>query len=512
MTDAARSSDETLYSTQRAGAVLLVLLGMALQWASLHSITFLGVISLDAGATASGVPSAWTVNSACTFLVFLALFVASGRMSSLLGCRAVVPLMAGSLIAGITALLAGGLGIAPSFLVLVGNALVALGTTPLIVVWGEIYKYLNPRDEQLLVTLGAIVLSVVVYLVEVNLPRPLAVAVFALLPLGSLACLVRVRSVFALLSKTWASSVHTSARKSPALLYVCIVVFSIPYDYLRATSQVPEVFDGVPVWSQVLAVTVVIMITAALAEFAAEKHGVLLVPSLVLVLLTAALVLSLFPGAVPCVFTSSALYAGYYLFLAMVYLALGPVVATTDANPARLFSGAMIANVGGLLLGAGLGRLAGFWGEQAATGVVLAITYTVFAVGLVLLNARSYSIFRVNYYDENEYSFEYLVPLVPLGTQTVASAGTSDGTPGERVRSMLDAIAGQCEVVAREKGLSAREHEVLVELVRGRTLASIAQTFVVSENTVKAHTKAIYRKLEVHTREELLAQVEHAAR
>ena len=29
-----------------------------------------------------------------------------------------------------------------------------------------------------------------------------------------------------------------------------------------------------------------------------------------------------------------------------------------------------------------------------------------------------------------------------------------------------------------------------------------------SENTAKAHTKAIYRKLEVHTREELLMRVQ----
>lgn len=510
------SDDETLYSTQRAAAVLLVLAGMALQWAALHSITFLSTVfpaTADLSGEAAGVPGAWTVNSACTFLTFLALFVASGRVSSLLAWRPIVPLTATCLLAGTAALVAGGLGAASVPLVLVGNALVALGTTPLIVVWGEVYKYLNPQNEQLLVTLGAIVLSVVAYLVEIHLPLPVAAAVFALMPLGSLFCLAKARATFATLSKSWAGSSRSAVRKSPALLYVCIVVFSIPYDYLRTTSQAPELFADLSTWSQVLSVTVVTMVAVALAEHAAEKRGVLLVPSLVLVLLTAALVLSLFPAAVPRWLTPGLLYAGYYLFLAMVYLALGPIVATTDANPARLFSGAMIANVGGLLLGTALGNLAGFLGESAATGVVLAITYAVFAAGLVLLNTHSYSIFRVNYYDENEYSFEYLVPLVPLGAQAATAASAPAGaTPGERVQSMLDAIAVQCEAVAREKGLSTREHEVLVELVRGRTLTSIAQTFVVSENTVKAHTKAIYRKLDVHTREELLARVEGTAR
>ena len=51
---------------------------------------------------------------------------------------------------------------------------------------------------------------------------------------------------------------------------------------------------------------------------------------------------------------------------------------------------------------------------------------------------------------------------------------------------------------------------MLVELVRGRTIASIAECLVVSENTIKAHTKSVYRKIGVHTREELLQSVEEA--
>jgi len=503
--------DETLYSLERASAVLLVLAGMALQWASFHSITLLDTVFRSAGVTIS--PMAWTLHSVCTFAVFAVLFLAARRLPSLLEHRMAIPLVGAFLAMGMATL---GLGvfIVPSqALILAGNTLLALGTTPLIVLWGEVYRYLNPQNEQLVVTLGAIVLSVTMYMVEIQLPQPLVELVFISLPLASLGCLAAARNVFANLTKTWTSSARVARRKSPAMLFVCIVIFSVPYDYLRGSIELQTLVAGdLGPWTQVLSVVVVALTLAALAEYAAERRGILLVPSLVLGLLTAALVASLLPGATSGPWVPGLLYAGYYLFLAMVYLALGPIVAQTSTNPVRLFSGAMLANVGGLLIGTLLGNLAGPLGERATTMLALGITYTVFIVGLILFNSQSYSIFRINYFDGHEYSFEYQVPVVPLGAQALAAASpqAEHASPDERMQSMLDAIAAQCAALSSEAGLSSREAEVLVELARGRTLSSIAATFVVSENTIKAHTKSIYRKLDVHTREELLHRIEQA--
>ncbi len=50
--------------------------------------------------------------------------------------------------------------------------------------------------------------------------------------------------------------------------------------------------------------------------------------------------------------------------------------------------------------------------------------------------------------------------------------------------------------------LSEREREVLVRLCEGETYRSIAEALFVSSNTVKAHIKKIYQKLQVHTRAE----------
>jgi DNA-binding NarL/FixJ family response regulator len=48
--------------------------------------------------------------------------------------------------------------------------------------------------------------------------------------------------------------------------------------------------------------------------------------------------------------------------------------------------------------------------------------------------------------------------------------------------------------------LTPREREVLALLARGATNRHIAETLVITQNTVKRHLKAIFEKLGVHTR------------
>ena len=48
--------------------------------------------------------------------------------------------------------------------------------------------------------------------------------------------------------------------------------------------------------------------------------------------------------------------------------------------------------------------------------------------------------------------------------------------------------------------LSYREKEILDLMIQGLTNAQIAQKAVITEETVKAHLKSIYRKLNVQNR------------
>lgn len=68
----------------------------------------------------------------------------------------------------------------------------------------------------------------------------------------------------------------------------------------------------------------------------------------------------------------------------------------------------------------------------------------------------------------------------------------------------------QCEVVAKEYGLSARQREVLGMLARGRNADYITEKLIISTHTAKAHIYNIYQKTGVHSRQELMDLVENA--
>ena len=59
-------------------------------------------------------------------------------------------------------------------------------------------------------------------------------------------------------------------------------------------------------------------------------------------------------------------------------------------------------------------------------------------------------------------------------------------------------------------GLTPREREVFEMLAHGRNREYIEEKLVISRNTVKAHVKHIYAKLEAHSHQELPDLVEGA--
>lgn len=80
---------------------------------------------------------------------------------------------------------------------------------------------------------------------------------------------------------------------------------------------------------------------------------------------------------------------------------------------------------------------------------------------------------------------------------------------GERASAPEDhkSIDERCEAIGAEAGLTPRELEVMKLLCRGRTKSYIAETLYLTENTVRSHTKHLYTKLDVHSKQELMTLV-----
>ena len=92
----------------------------------------------------------------------------------------------------------------------------------------------------------------------------------------------------------------------------------------------------------------------------------------------------------------------------------------------------------------------------------------------------------------------------PPAEKPVASAASQ--VPGQTpeaadLERLLDERIGR---IANEKGLSPREADVFALMARGRSLPYIAETLVLSENTIRSHTRRIYNKLDVHSKQEML--------
>lgn len=64
-----------------------------------------------------------------------------------------------------------------------------------------------------------------------------------------------------------------------------------------------------------------------------------------------------------------------------------------------------------------------------------------------------------------------------------------------------------CEQIAKQHGLTNREQDVLFYLSQGYSAKRIAEALYVSYETVRSHTSGIYRKMNIHSKQDLIDEV-----
>ena len=204
-------------------------------------------------------------------------------------------------------------------------------------------------------------------------------------------------------------------------------------------------------------------------------HQVVL-PAFALVLI----VLNSFPEATPPLWVAA--WLSYVFFGLVAILALASLCAMAHAGefPPALVYGAAVAGYAVVsLLGQVSGTTAPF--EAQNGGPALLVVSTLYFVFL-------------------------------LASSLAAGWRVEERAPSDAASDGAAALAERCARVAGERGLSPREGEILGYLGRGHTVAFIAKTLVISESTVRTHVKAVYRKLGVSSREELLEFIDGPAR
>ena len=149
-----------------------------------------------------------------------------------------------------------------------------------------------------------------------------------------------------------------------------------------------------------------------------------------------------------------------------------------NLSPVRYFASARIPNILGLLFGYAFGFAAfGPFGESGFAPI--SALFIMVAILVVL----------ATFFYQNRY------PAVEEEEKQTAQNGQ-----GRWMR--------KCDVLAREGGLTQREHQILRFLAKGHDNEFIQTKLYVSQSTVKSHIYSIYRKLGIHSRKELMVLIE----
>ncbi len=98
--------------------------------------------------------------------------------------------------------------------------------------------------------------------------------------------------------------------------------------------------------------------------------------------------------------------------------------------------------------------------------------------------------------------------MLPLSYQVYEPLDASD----QEEQELRGRILACCKRLAFEKGLTARETEVLSILARGSSLARVQEDLCISEGTAATHRSHIYRKLGINSRQELIDLIDRTAR
>lgn len=97
----------------------------------------------------------------------------------------------------------------------------------------------------------------------------------------------------------------------------------------------------------------------------------------------------------------------------------------------------------------------------------------------------------------------------PILRKSGKSRAKKQLTPAPTVSSSApEGLLATIIKIVSDYQLTGRERDVLLLLAQGRDVPTIAKQLFISENTVRTHTKNIYIKLDIHSKQELLDRVE----
>ncbi|MEY8461477.1 helix-turn-helix transcriptional regulator [Eggerthellaceae bacterium 24-137] len=425
----------------------------------------------------------------------LGLGLAAYRAPRLLQERAVIAVAIACLLGG-GALLGLGLWLSLPAPLVVGASLASIGRAVATVSAALYLARLAPRETAMVIAVSYTV-QLTAIPVTPFLPPWLGAALFLSFPLAAIALTTRgARFYFDMAHDRPAPSDIAITRPASFLapfsaLFVCLFLFQVAFGFALRFGEV----SGVPrasLFSAVPAACVALYVVLSRRRFPADGLVQLSALAVMAGFLLAAQPLLVADGGAADV---ALLNAGNGLFIMAAQMALVTIAARNPLGAVTTVAWGNGVSALGSLSGAAAGMLA-----NGAAASVPALRVAIPAA-LLLVFAAYVTIGLKRFTFAGAIDGIDPVSVEAPGGHASASAMTAAQTPEE-------AFAARCKAVAAEYALTPREAEVFAMLARGRDRSYIEEALVVSRNTVKAHVKHIYAKLDIHSHQELIDLVE----
>lgn len=371
-----------------------------------------------------------------------------------------------------------------------GCVLSGAGTTMLFVRAAALFGTLAPH-RALYRLAECTLFSIAAYFVLNGCPQPVAIAGFVALPLLG-ACLFCIRQRDVRGEKQVLSTPIKLTRKFWVLL-LSIGLCSTALELIRAyvLISVPPVFAiDANIVSQLIEIPLMTAIMVTILLTKSRRDGFAKLYSIAACALTVLIVcIAMFSLNTPAV--ASLAWVVCTCYNLVVWAMLYYLVYQWRAGAVRIMTLGNAALSGGTLVASLLAMAyqASHISDGMMKGIIAIIGVAVLVDVLFVFSEK-----QIN---------GMLLPVDEGGEDAAEGESASAGAAKQPGKWKL-----ACEEVAKAAGLSARETEVFLSLARGRTAQEIAEREVVSIYTVRAHTRSIYAKLDVHSKKELTALVQ----
>lgn len=393
-----------------------------------------------------------------------------------------------------------------------GGFISALGSAVFTVLWGRHYASLDmARIERMATT--SLILAFICYVMLIASPAPVATLLIYCLPFCSAACLVSKESNPVAPSATKQlnprSNLNESANAATLGKLNVAGFMRLGFGVVGATTVVSlfwsfanngivPALEGTLTVSLLSGLLVAVLIEVYVYRFSRSLNLGMLY-RWVLPLIAIAFSTLLFRGPIYATCASLLVNAAQALLNLTTFVYFAELSQRTGASAVRVFGlGRFFLEVG-FLVGMLLFPLAKNLGEQIGFyqgALFMALTFFI-VLAMFSIASQDRLAFTLEKTVEEKESSDGLTHLSDNDSNLeIASTDTHMGR-----------FSAVCDQVANEFGLTKREREILPFLAQGFSLPFIRNELYISQSTIDTHVRHIYKKMNIHSKEDLITCV-----